>query len=168
MIRRAEERDISSLMHLLDQVNRVHHEGRPDLFRRGTKYGESQLAEILRSEDTPVFAFEENGAVLGHAFCKVERVTNDRLLCDRVTLYIDDICVDETARGKGIGRALYAHCEAFAREMRCHNVTLNVWMLNPGALAFYRAMGLSEQKITMERVLDSEKGTHDGVINIWL
>ena len=39
-IRRAAENDIAGLQHLLEQVNRVHHEGRPDLFKLTTKYSD--------------------------------------------------------------------------------------------------------------------------------
>ena len=154
MIRKATQHDIPALMHLLDQVNRVHHEGRPDLFRRGTKYGPAELAAILGNADSPVFAYEDDhGSVVGHAFCIVQRVENDRLLCDRKTLYIDDICVDEHGRGMGIGTALYRHCEAFAKAQACDAITLNVWILNPAAMAFYENLGLERQKITMERIL---------------
>ena len=75
MIRFAERRDIGALLHLLDQVNRVHHEGRPDLFRRATKYGAAELEAILEKTDSPVFVFEdENGEILGHAFCLIRQV----------------------------------------------------------------------------------------------
>ena len=37
MIRRAEKKDIESINNLLMQVLEVHHKGRPDLFKGGTK-----------------------------------------------------------------------------------------------------------------------------------
>ena len=154
MIRFAERRDIGALLHLLDQVNRVHHEGRPDLFRRATKYGAAELEAILEKTDSPVFVFEdENGEILGHAFCLIRQVQGDRLLCDRKELYIDDICVEESSRKKGVGTALYQFVEAYAKELGCYHLTLNVWTCNPGAAAFYERMGLLPQKICMERIL---------------
>ena len=64
----------------------------------------------------------------------------DNILTDIKTLYIDDICVDEKARGQGVGRTLYDAVIAFAKESGCYNVTLNVWTCNEGALKFYETM----------------------------
>lgn len=40
------------------------------------------------------------------------------------TLYIDDLCVDETKRGTHIGKQLYEYVVAFAKEQGCYNLTL--------------------------------------------
>ena len=153
-VRRAQERDIDAIMGLLEQVNRVHHEGRPDLFRLATKYTKDELHAILSDDRTPVFVCEDgDGRVLGHGFCVLQRPENTRLLTDILTLYIDDICVDEAARGRHVGRAIYEHILAFAREKGCYNVTLNVWSCNPGAMAFYEKLGLVPYKVGMEKVL---------------
>lgn len=153
-VRRAMEKDIPAIMNLLRQVNRVHYEGRPDLFKPGTKYTADELSEIIKYDKTPVFVFEdENGTVLGHGFCVLQRPENTNLLTDILTLYIDDICVDEGARGQNIGRAIYEHILSFARERGCYNVTLNVWACNPGAMKFYEKLGLIPFKTGMETIL---------------
>lgn len=156
MIRRAESRDISGLMALLVQVDMVHHNGRPDLFKGPTtKYSETELAFILKSDRTPVFVCtdETDSKVLGHAFCIMQQHTDDRVMTDIKTLYIDDICVDENARRKGVATQLYDAVLQFARESGCYNVTLNVWACNPGAQAFYEHCGMKPQKIGMETIL---------------
>ena len=153
IIRRAEPRDIPAVLRLLRQVNLVHHQGRPDLFRLATKYGAEDLSAIFSNDDAPVFVYDEDGAILGHAFCQIQTVQNDRLLCDRKTLYVDDICVDEAARGRGVGKALYTHVRDYARSLGCYNLTLNVWSCNPNALRFYERMGLVPQKVGMEQIL---------------
>ena len=153
-VRRAAERDIPAILSLLEQVNRVHWEGRPDLFKRATKYSADELRGILADEERPVFVcVDEGGAVLGHGFCAFQQHLGSRLLTDVRTLYIDDICVDEAARGRGVGRALYEHILDFARAGGCYNVTLNVWCCNPGAMAFYEKLGLTPYKVGMEKIL---------------
>ena len=156
MIRRAENRDIPDLMKLLVQVDMVHHNGRPDLFKGpATKYSEEQLAEIIINDKTPVFVCtdETDAHVLGHAFCMEQQHTGDRVLTDIKTLYIDDICVDEAARRQGVASRLYAAVLQYARETGCYNVTLNVWACNPAAQAFYEKCGMKPQKIGMETIL---------------
>ena len=153
-VRLAEEKDIPAVMELLKQVNRVHHDGRPDLFKLATKYTEDELRGIINNENTPVFVCtDSNDNVLGHGFCVLQRPQNTRLLNDILTLYIDDICVDETARGLQVGRMIYEHIVAYARECGCYNVTLNVWNCNPGAMKFYEKLGLMPYKIGMEKIL---------------
>lgn len=154
LVRRAVEKDIPSLMELLKQVNKVHYDGRPDLFKLETKYSPDELSKIIADDDTPVFVCEgEGGKVLGHGFCVMQRPENTRLLTDILTLYIDDICVDESARGMHVGEAIYEHIIEYARSNGCYNVTLNVWSCNPGAMKFYEKMGLVPYKVGMEKIL---------------
>lgn len=155
MVRRAKKEDITRILELLIQVDMVHHNGRPDLFKGpATKYGADELEEIIKNDSTPVFVcVNEEGTVMGHAFCMHKQITDDRVLTDVRTLYIDDICVDEAFRGHGVGRALYDHVIEYARTLEFYNVTLNVWSCNPGAVKFYEAMGLKPQKTGMEKLL---------------
>ena len=157
-IRRACERDLAGVDSLLSQVLSVHAEGRPDLFRAGTrKYTDDELRAIFADDSRPVFVAVEEGPggerVLGHAFCELVDYRESNNMQPILSLYVDDICVDEAARGRHVGTALYRHVVEAAREMGCHNLTLNVWECNPGARAFYDAMGLSVQKTCLEQVL---------------
>ena len=155
MVRRANKNDIPRILELLVQVDMVHHNGRPDIFKGPTtKYNAAELEEIIADDETPVFVFaDENDKVLGHAFCIHRQELDNNVLTDIKTLYIDDICVDETARGKHVGKTLYESVIEYAKENGFYNVTLNVWSCNPGALKFYEAMGLKPQKIGMEKIL---------------
>ncbi len=151
MIRRAEEKDISGILALLRQVLMVHHNGRPDIFKADSqKYSEGELQKILADDSRPVFVAVERGKVLGYAFCIFQQYCDHPIMTDIKTLYIDDLCVDEGARGKHIGTALYEYVLAFAKEQNCHNITLNVWAFNESARKFYEKLGLAPLKIGME------------------
>ena len=150
MVRKANKNDIGRIIELLHQVDMVHHEIRPDLFKPNTtKYNEQELEALLDNDSKPIFVFED-GKVLGHAFCLITEVRDDKLLQDIKTLYIDDICVDEKARGNHVGKALYEYVHNYALSIGCNNITLNVWEGNDPALSFYRNMGMKVQKTTME------------------
>ena len=153
MIRKATPKDIKRIIELLHQVNMVHHVIRPDLFKPyTTKYNEQELEILLKDDSKPIFVFDDN-EVKGYAFCQITEVRDNLLLEDNKTLYIDDICVDEQARGQHVGKALYEHVRDYARSIGCHNITLNVWEGNDPALSFYRNMGMQMQKTTMEIIL---------------
>lgn len=154
MIRRAQEKDTKDILKLLVQVDMVHHNGRPDLFKGpATKYTAEQLSAMYSDDSHPIFVFEKDDSVAGYAFCIFTQHKDDNVLTDVKTLYIDDICVDENCRGQHVGKALYDYVLDFARQSGCHNVTLNVWSCNPGAMKFYEKCGLTPQKICMEKVL---------------
>ncbi len=154
-VRKAERKDIPRLLELLIQVNMVHHNGRPDLFKGpATKYGKAELETILADNSTPVFVCtDENGYIQGYVFCIIKQITGDKLMADIKTLYIDDLCVDETVRGRHIGKTLYDFVMHYAKEIGCYNLTLNVWALNGDAIKFYEKCGLKPQKIGMETIL---------------
>lgn len=153
MIRKAEERDIKGLIKLLYQADAVHHSIRPDLFKSNTpKYDEQELERILTDDTKPIFVYDD-GDVLGHAFCQIIEIKDHRLLQNIKTLYIDDICVDESVRGKHIGLALYEYVRDYAKSIGCYNITLNVWEGNDSAYCFYKSMGMQIQKTGMETIL---------------
>ena len=145
-VRRARTEDIPSILELLLQVDMVHHNGRPDLFK--------ELGTIIENEKTPLFVcVDEENTVLAHMFCIVKQELNDSVITDIKTLYIDDICVDEKARGLGVGRTMFLFLKGYAKEEGFYNITLNVWCCNPDAMKFYEAMGMEPQKIGMEMLL---------------
>ena len=154
MIRFALEKDIDKIEDLLSQVDLVHHNGRPDIFKIGKKYTREQLKALLNDESRPILVcVDEFDCVLGYCFCIFQQHINDNVLTDIKTLYIDDLCVDESLRGKHIGKELYEATVKYAKEMGCYNITLNVWSCNPSAMKFYEKMGLVPQKTTMEVLL---------------
>ena len=154
MIRRAVEKDIPKIIDLLKQVCLVHHKGRSDIFKVGTKYSAEELKVILKDKSRPILvSVDQNDTVQGYCFCVYKRQVNDSVLTDIKTLYIDDLCVDETLRGRRIGKELYEAAVKLATESGCYNLTLNVWSCNPSALRFYEAQGLVPQKICMELIL---------------
>lgn len=162
---KAREGDIPGILSLLKQVLEVHYQLRPDLFIRSTtKYESDELLKIISDPMTPVFVCRsdasaqspEGGKVLGHAFCQLMDFSGSKNMTPIKTLYIDDICVDEGARGEGVATLLYNHVKEYARQLGCYNITLNVWEGNAPARAFYEAMGMNVQKTVMEAVLQPE------------
>lgn len=153
-IRRAKKEDILQINKLLHQVLDIHHNGRPDIFKENAKkYTDDELLSIINDDEKPIFVYQENGNVLGYAFCIFIQHKNNNILTDIKTLYIDDLCVDENARGKNIGTKLYNFVLDFAKQNGFYNVTLNVWNLNENAIKFYQKQGLEIQKIHMEKIL---------------
>ena len=151
-IREAETKDIPRILELLHQVNDIHADGKPDLFIHGrTKYGEKDLADIIKNADTPVIVYaDSDDSVIGYAFC---------IICDHPSTsntkpwkecYIDDICFDESSRGKGYAKELFDAVTSLARKRGCDKATLHVWECNPRAKRFYEKCGMHTYFSAME------------------
>lgn len=154
LIRLAKESDIPYIDKLLYQVHKVHSDVRPDLFKQGAKkYNDDEIKQIIANEKTPVFVADIDGKVAGYAFCIQKQFVNDNNMTDVLTLYIDDLCVDENIRGCHVGTKLYEYVVDYARKNGYYNLTLNVWADNKAALGFYEKIGLRTQKIGMEKIL---------------
>lgn len=157
-IRKAEMKDIAGIDELLAQVLDIHHQIRPDLFKKDArKYNDEQLKQLILDDERPIFVgVDEKDQVIGYAFCIFQQYVDHNILTDIKTLYIDDLCVDEKLRHQNIGKQLYDFVVQFACEQDCYNVTLNVWSGNENALHFYEKCGLKPQKIGMEVILKGE------------
>ena len=150
-IRFANTDDIPQLLNLLRQVEMVHHDIRPDLFRDGgEKYEPETLKELLKDVNRPVLAAVEDGVVVGYAFCVLEETAADPARLDRKELYLDDLCVDASVRGKGVAKQLWQGTVDLAKQLGCDAVTLNVWEGNDRARKFYENCGLTVRKTFLE------------------
>lgn len=158
-IRRASKKDIEGVNRLLSQVLEIHANIRPDIFISGTKkYTDIELAGVFANDETPVFvAVDDNENVLGHIFCVIKQPPFCTNMVPIKTLYIDDLCVSEECRGQKIGKMLYQYALAYAKEIGCYDVTLNVWEGNDRAKKFYESLGMFVKETQMEVILDPEQ-----------
>ena len=154
-IRRAVSEDVPGVLSLLSQVLEVHAKIRPDIFLPGTtKYNRDELLEMFRDDKRPVYvAVDDEGKTLGYAFCQLKEIKADTMIPKR-SIYIDDLCVDEAARGQHIATRLFEHVRSEAERLGCRDITLNVWEGNDSALSFYRAMGMTPRATLMEYDLE--------------
>ena len=150
IIRPAEKRDIPRLYEMLGQILRLHARLRPDVFRSDReKYTPEELEELLKREDRPSFVAEENGICVGYALCEIKERQIPQFVKRRV-LYLDDLWIDESSRGNGVGRALVEFLLGYADKIGVDSLELNVWECNADAVAFYERMGFKTQCRHME------------------
>ena len=64
-------------------------------------------------------------------------------MVEHTTVYIDDICVDENARGQGVGKALVERLILELSEDN-HCLLLEVRAGNEAAIALYRGLGFRQ------------------------
>ena len=154
-IRRAKMTDIDGILQLLKQVLEVHAAIRPDIFISGTtKYTAKELESMVEDDRKPVYvAVDDNESVIGYAFCQIQEPPFTNTMHPLRYCYIDDLCVDEGARGQHVGKELFDHVRKEASELGCYELTLCVWQGNDGAERFYEKMGMKTKERVMEFIL---------------
>ena len=122
----------------------------------GAAVSEAQVAEyeaMLADEDAALFVAEEDGAPIGYAVCLAEA---EAIEYDPSQVYVQDIIVTETARGRGAGRALMNAVRAFADERGIGRLDLQVLVGNEAARGFYEALGFEVAYLGLKTLLPRE------------
>ena len=134
---------------------KIHADIRPDIFIPDTtKYTAKELTELLQNEEKPIYvAVNEEDVCLGYAFCQLKKQPFSNNMVQFQSLFVDDLCVDQWARGQHIGERLFEYIKQKAKEMGCYEVTLNVWTGNTSAEKFYEKMGMKTKERQMEYIL---------------
>lgn len=101
-----------------------------------------------------LFVAEQAGEVVGYLALRLERTgpfVHEHL---RDHVYIENIVVAASQRGTGVGQALLAQAERFARASGCKVIQLGVLTGNEMALKAYRRAGFDSFALEMAKVLD--------------
>ena len=106
----------------------------------------ARIAATLRRY--PYLAARLDGRTVGYAYAGPFHARPAYDWSVETSIYVAQDC-----HGRGVGRALYEHAKAFAKDSGCYNLTLNVWAGNDSAHRFYEAMGMKPQKYGMETIL---------------
>ena len=141
--------DWGEINRLSAQAAALHTAWRPDLFRNADiSYTEEYLEELIREKS--IFVVKQDGITLGYtAFWIWE--TNGPCSVPRKVLSINDFCVDEMARGHGIGTQMMAELRILANAFGCSDLQLTVYPQNDAAVAFYQKCGFTIKSIDMQR-----------------
>ena len=73
------------------------------------------------------------------------------------SLYLDDIIVTETSRGKGIGKALFKKVAEVAKDENCGKMHWQVLDWNEPAIDYYKKLGASFDREWINCALTSEQ-----------
>ncbi len=152
-VRLAKEQDMGQINELRRQVNNLHTEGRPDMFKPGFGKDIQEYLQVIQNDPERVIVVAElNGKITGFAVLHHIRKPENPFMYERDYLDIDEFGVDCGHRRQGIGSAMMEFIREFAREKGFRRIELNMWEFNQGALAFYEAAGF----VTYRRYMEAE------------
>ena len=142
-IREATPGDAAQLAVLLAEVNHLHAEALPHVYRRIA--ADDQTADFLLScladDGTRLFVAEEAGWLVGYVALHVTYAPDTPVHLPRRWVLIDTIVVREAFRRRGIGQALVERAHAWAAQEGIDEVELKVAEFNAAAIALYEKLG---------------------------
>ena len=143
VIRRAVLADYEHLCRLWDEVDRLHRQHLPHIYRRpeGPVREWEYFAGLLADENDGLFLVELAGELVGFIHVLVAQARELPLLVPRRFAVIDNLVVTEHARRQGIGGLLMEQAEGWAREHGLMTIELTVYEFNQGAIALYEKTG---------------------------
>jgi ribosomal protein S18 acetylase RimI-like enzyme len=133
-IRQATDADIGAMTHLLDQLFSIERDFEPDAGRQGRGLG-----MLLERADACVVVAERQGEVVGMATMQTLVSTAQG---GHVGL-LEDLVVDASCRGRGIGKAMVNRLLDWAAAKGLTRVQLLADRNNQPALAFYQSQDWS-------------------------
>lgn len=155
MIRLAQQTDLSAICLLRRQIHALHSNGRPDIYRMPENLADFDqiLYEDFKKEDYRLFVYETD-KINAYALVRLVTRMKDATSCDRFFYYINEFCVDDTCRRKGIGTMLMNAIIDDAKEKGAISVELGVWAFNESAELFYRSLGMQTKNTILELSLN--------------
>ena len=147
--------DFDDVNDIFMQMQDLHVEHRPDLYRKMDKPTTTRAWDYeasLGDENMIMLGAEEEGKIVG--FCIVEiRQTGGKALVPRTSVHIKNLAVDENYRRMGIGKALYQAAVIRGKERGADRIDLKVFSFNENAVGFYKSLGMTVQSYTMEQTI---------------
>ena len=150
MVRVAEKKDLDGINVLRKQVNDIHVNGRPDIFKAGFCQELIDCADwYLDSEDNDIFVDEIDGDIAGMIMVDYISKPESPYGLARKFLHVAEICVDEKYRRKGVAHRLMEHAKEEAKKRGISKIELDVWAFND-AMSFYEAEGFKTFRTFLE------------------
>ena len=140
--------DYERVSKIMDQVQQLHVEWRPDVYKPTSPLITMDMFEaILKDENW--YVAEADGVVVGVLELMKRHVESPAQVMKDV-LFISTMAVDEKYRGKGIGHLFFEKVKRLKQEKGYDTIELQVNAKNRLAYEMYRKYGFTEKSINME------------------
>jgi len=142
IIRPAAPDDYEGICDVLEEVDALHREVLPHIFRKPDRAVRGREAiPVMGEPKMSLFVAEAAGSVVGVLRVRICESPPGPLMVPRCYATIDDLVVREGWRRRGVGRALMTWAEEWAREKGLEAIELGVWEFNADAICFYQQLG---------------------------
>ncbi|WP_411170657.1 GNAT family N-acetyltransferase [Clostridium sp. MB05] len=151
-MRNAKLADYKYISNISKELHIFHVKNRPDIYKEVSKtIYKSYFKELLNDENVEVIVITKDKKIVGYTITRYVELKNMNLLNDKFFAYIDEICIKENYRRQGLGRILFNYLYDLVKSKGAETLELGVWSFNETSIEFYKAMGMVEKNIRMEK-----------------
>ena len=140
--------DYERVSQIMDQVQQLHVEWRPDVYKPASPLITMDMFEAIL-KDGNWYVAEADGVVVGVLELMKRHVESPAQVMKDV-LFISTMAIDEKYRGKGIGHLFFEKVKQLKQEKGYDTIELQVNAKNRLAYEMYRKYGFTEKSINME------------------
>ena len=149
MLELARLSDRDAVNEMAQQVHAMHVAWRPDIYEMtGELYPAERFEAAIR--ERTLYTAKLADVTVGYVSLKIRDYDWPGMV-KRKVMFVDELCVEETARRQGIGTAMMADVRALAMAFGCTDLQLGVYPQNDEAVAFYQKCGFTIRSIDMQR-----------------
>ena len=148
-IRYAEEKDYNQVEKIMKQVQAMHTEWRPDVYRNVEILLPFDMYMDYVNNQELIVATLDSGDVAGILIYVTRNISGGPMVTRKV-MFIDSMGVDEKYRGQGNGRELFAFARNICEEQDYDGLELQVNAKNIAAKKMYEKYGFTEKSVNME------------------
>lgn len=154
-IRNATVNDLHAIVELTIDVQRLHAEIHPEVFKVPEHADASSAISFFLTKDAfHILLAEHEERIVGYAVCEIRQKQESALKISRRSTYIHQMAILSGYRRKGIGKAILTHIQQVSRELGITRIELDFWSANTEARAFYKAVGFVPLRETVEMISD--------------
>ena len=129
-IRFAREDELDRVNELRKQVNDLHVEGKPDVFKAGFNdelY--NHIYNIWNDPEQEIVVADADGIICGFAVVHHIYKAENPFMFERDFIDVDEFCVDERFRRQGIATEIITFIKDYTKEKGFKRIELNMWEL---------------------------------------
>lgn len=151
-IRNAITNDYGSVIKIISQVQDMHVEWRPDIYKYNDNLITKEEFEKLVENNTFFVAENENRKIVGVLEIIFRHIESPAHVT-RDVIFIDTMAVDEKYRGLGVGHNMFEFLKMMKIEKNMDGIELQVNARNVAAYEMYKKYGFTEKSINMELLM---------------
>jgi ribosomal protein S18 acetylase RimI-like enzyme len=145
--------DISAIVLLNRDVQQLHADLEPTLFKADAKEDEISAFFRARLADTghKIHLAEADGEPVGYVWFEVQDRPETPFQFPRKRIYIHHLSVKKTARRTGVGSALLGNIQTEAVAAGIASIALDTWAANASACHFFEDQGFEPFNLVLRK-----------------
>ncbi len=156
ILRLATAEDFPSVKSLLLEIQRIHAEALPEVFKAPDpeQITFERYQQVISHPQKQIVVALAEEQVVGYVYAEVIQSKGDLFHQPRGWVYVHQIAVEGEFRGQGYAQGLMERVVALARRRGVERVEIEVWGFNQPAQAVYEKLGFTLQSQRLWKQLD--------------